>query len=117
MPYVMNDKPPPRDMTAAEMLPLLREWAARHAALSKQMDALADIVGATIDGPLFDAVWLTWDAYTEHLSHRIGDGHQWLQWYCNDNDMGAKGLTARSWTLQIDVRTLRHLARVIAGSR
>jgi hypothetical protein len=104
-------------MTAAEMLPLLKQWAERHAALSKQMDALAAIFGGAFEGPLFDAVWLTWDAYTEQLSHRIGDDHEWLQWYCGDNDMGAKGLTARSWTQEIDVRTLRQLARVIVGSR
>ena len=104
-------------MTAAEMMPLLKVWAERHAALSKQMDALAGIFGGTFDGPLFDAVWLTWDAYTDQLAQRIGDDANWLQWYCGDNDMGAKGLEGSSFTRTIKVRTLRQLATVIVGSR
>lgn len=104
-------------LTAAEMMPLLKAWAERHAALSKQMDALASIFGGTFEGPLFDAVWLTWDAYTDQLAHRIGDDAGWLQWYCGDNDMGAKGLEVSSFTRTIKVRTLRHLATVIVGSR
>lgn len=104
-------------MTAADMLPLLTQWAERHAALSKQMDALAGIFGGTFDGPLFDAVWLTWDAYTEQLAHRIGDQSDWLQWYCSENDMGAKGLQVYSFSRSIKVRTLRQLATVIVGSR
>jgi len=102
-------------LTAAQMLPLLQAWAERHAALSKQMDALAAIFGGTFEGPLFDAVWLTWDAYTEQLAHRIGDSSDWLQWYCAENDMGAKGMEVHSFTRSIKVRTLRQLASIIAG--
>ncbi len=106
-------------MTAAEMLPLLKTWAERHAALSAQMGALAAICGGTFDGPLFDAVWLTWDAYTEQLAHRIGDTADWLQWYCSENDMGRKGLRViwDAGTKGIKVRTLRHLATVITVAR
>ena len=103
-------------MTATDMMPLLQQWAERHAALSKQMEALAAPLGGTFDGPLFDAVWLTWDAYTEQLAHRIGDTADWLQWYCNDNAMGRKGLEVSSFTRTIKVRTLRQLAAVIVGS-
>lgn len=105
------------DMTAAEMLPLLKQWADRHTALGAQMDALAAPFGGSIDGPLFEAVWHTWDGYTTQLSHRIGDQHDWLDWYCAENDMGRKALAATSWSRTIKVRTLRHLATVIVGSR
>lgn len=106
----MPDRP-----TVAQILPLLQAWAEHHAALSAQMDALAKPLG-TIDGPLFDAVWRMWDAYTDQLAHRIGDTGDWLQWYCHDNAMGAKGLEVSSYTRTIKVRTLRQLARVILDS-
>lgn len=80
------------------------------------MEALAKPLGGTFDGPLFDAVWLTWDAYTDQLAHRIGDTSDWLQWYCSENDMGRKGLAVSSYTRTIKVRTLRQLARVILES-
>ncbi len=104
-------------MTVTEMLPLLQTWAERHAALSTQMEALAKPLGGTFDGPLFDAVWLTWDAYTDQLAHRIGDTSDWLQWYCSENDMGRKALEVSSFSRSIKVRTLRQLAAVIVGSR
>lgn len=104
-------------LTAAQMLPLLKEWAERHAALSTQMDALAKPLGGMPDGPLFDAVWLTWEAYTDQLAHRIGDDGEWLHWFCGDNDMGRKGLEVSSFSRTMKVRTLRQLAAVIVGSR
>ncbi len=104
-------------LSVAEMLPMLQAWAKRHAALSKQMEALAAIFGGTFEGPLYDAVWLTWDAYTEQLAHRIGDTSDCLQWYCNDNAMDAKAMEVSSLSRTIKVRTLRQLATVIDGSR
>lgn len=53
----MPDRP-----TVAQILPLLHAWAEHHAALAKQMDALAKPFGGSVDGPLFDAAWLTWEA-------------------------------------------------------
>ena len=52
------------------------------------------------------------DDYTDQLAHRISDDADWLQWYCGDNDMGAKGLEVSSYS-----RTLRQLATVIVGNR
>lgn len=117
MPYIMNDATQPKHMNVTDMLPLLQQWSERHAALSKQMDALSNIFGGTFDGPLFDAVWLTWEAYTDQLAHRIGDTADWLHWYCGDNAMGTKGLEVSSYSRKIKVRTLRQLATVIVGSR
>lgn len=102
-------------MTPADMLPLLAQWAARHAELSAQMDALAAPFGGDATGPLFDAVWRTWDAYTDQLAARVGDQAEWLSWYCNENDMGRKRLAVISGTRSLQVRTVRQLATVIAG--
>ncbi len=107
----------PDHMTRAQMLPLLQHWQRRHVNLSAQMHALSALVGGGFDGPLFSAVWLTWDDYTAQLAHRIGDDSDWLQWYCGENDMGRKGLTVESWTRAVKVRNLRQLARVIADGR
>jgi len=104
-------------MTAAQMLPLLQAWKDRHAELSTQMDALAAPLGGTFDSPLFNAVWMTWDAYTDQLAHRLGDQGEWLQWFVSENDMGAKGLEVHSLTRSLKVRTLRQLASLIVGNR
>jgi hypothetical protein len=104
-------------MTASQMLPLLQSWKDRHAELSAQMDALSVPLGGTFDGPLFNAVWMTWDAYTDQLAHRLGDEHDWLQWFVSENDMGRKGMEVHSLTRSLKVRTLRQLASLIAGSR
>lgn len=68
-------------------------------------------------GLTLDAVWLLWDAYTDQLSHRLGDADRWLAWHCHDNAMGAKGLEVSSFSRSIKVRTLRQLATVIAINR
>ena len=104
-------------MTPAQMLPLLQAWKARHAELHKQIQALARLTGGTGDGPLHVAVRSTWDAYTATLASLIEDNGEWLVWFEDENDMGAKGLEVCSFTRTIKVRTLRQLATVIAGSR
>ncbi len=103
-------------MTAAEMLPLLQAWADRHAALSKRMGELAALVG-THDGPLGHAVWDAWRGYTVMLAHRVGDQRDWLDWYCEENDMGRKRLEVQIGQRRFKVRTLAQLARAIEGSR
>ena len=104
-------------MTPAQMLPLLQAWKARHAELHKQMQALASLTGNTYDTPFCTAIWETWNAYTATLARLIGDTGEWLAWFEDENDMGAKGLEVCSFTRTIKVRTLRQLATVIAGSR
>lgn len=98
------------DMTAKQMLPLLREWHDRRADLHKQVDALTAVVGDG-DGPLFDAIWHVWSGYTEQLSERFGDAdHHWLTWYELENDMGKRKMTAGYGKRVKRIKSLEDLA-------
>ena len=104
----------PTRLTAADILPHLTKWQARYEALRTQMEALAAPFGGTLDGPLFDAVWRLWDAYTEEIGSRLGDAQFWLTWYCDENEMGKRGHEVQSiGGRTMRVRTLRQLARLI----
>ena len=105
-------------MKAADMLPLLQAWARRHAELQAQMDALAAPFGGTFDGPLFNAVWGTWNDYTQALSRIIGDDEDWLGWFESECDMGRKPQEViSSGGRKIKVRSVAQLARVIELNR
>ena len=98
------------DMTAEQMLPLLREWHERHAELHRQLDALVAVTGGC-DGPLFDAVYHVWNGYTEQLSERFGDAdHHWLTWYSLENEMGARKMQAGYGNRIKRIKSLEDLA-------
>jgi hypothetical protein len=105
-------------MTAAAILPHLERWQARHNDLERQMLALAALVGGSFDGPLFDAVWNAWNAYTIELGHRLHDNEFWLEWYADENDMGRKGLEVTSLGGRtMRVKNVRQLAKLIAENQ
>ena len=105
-------------MRAPDMLPLLQAWARRHAEIEAQMSALAAIFGRSFDGPLFDAVWGTWNDYTRALSRIVGDDEDWLQWFESECDMGKRPQTVISnGGRKIRVCSVAQLARVIEFNR
>lgn len=105
-------------MTAAQMLPLLTAWKRRHAELDAAMEMLAAPFGRSFDGPVFDAVWSTWNDYTTALSRIVGDDEDWLGWYETECDMGRKPKEVHSLGGSvIRVRTLQQLASVIVSNR
>lgn len=105
-------------MRAPDMLPLLQAWARRHAQLQAQMDALAAIFVRNFDGPLFDAVWSTWNDYTQALSRIVGDDEDWLGWFESECDMGKRPQVVISASgRKIRVRSVAQLARVIEFNR
>ena len=64
------------------------------------------------DALLTLAMGQMWDAYTNAVSREVGDENEWLDWYCWDNDMGAKGLEVTKHQRQNDQGQDRgHLAR------
>lgn len=105
-------------MTPADMLPLLQAWKRRHAELDAAMTMLSAPFGGSFDGPVFDAVWSTWNDYTQALSRIVGDDEDWLGWYESECDMGRKPKAVHSLGGRvIRVRTLQQLARVIVSNR
>ena len=73
-----------------EALALLKKWQALHARTDKLVDGVHAVFGSTPDSLLFETVWCVFDAYTEALSAQLGDVDDWLHWFANEDDMGAK---------------------------
>jgi hypothetical protein len=87
----------------ADIAPRLLEWQRIYGQWQAQYEA-----------PIALAVGQMWDAYTAAVAREVGDENDWLEWYCWENDMGAKGLEVTSTSGEpIKVKTVAHLARVI----
>jgi hypothetical protein len=98
----------------ADIAPRLLEWQRIYDAWQVQYIGLQALTKCGPDAPLTLAMGQMWDAYTNAVSREVGDENEWLDWYCWDNDMGAKGLEVTSTSGKtIKVKTLAHLARVI----
>ena len=95
-------------------LPSLKTWAATYADFKKQMDAL-DALTCGNGGPLYNAVWGMWDEYTRTLADLVGDTQEWLAWFQQECQMGAKPkeVSMRWGHSTKKVRTLRQLADVM----
>jgi hypothetical protein len=81
-------------MTNEEKLAMLQDWQTAYKNLDAAFDLLKPALGVLCEGHLWDAVWFTFDQYTEILEHLLDDDSGRLNWYCYENDMGAKGYEA-----------------------
>lgn len=80
--------------------------------LSRACDA-ARVAGCMeINGPLHEAIWLSFESMLTRI-----DFEGWLSWFIQDNDCGASGLWARlpGKKARIAIITPRQLARLIAA--
>jgi hypothetical protein len=98
-------------------LTLLGDWQKHHAVVEKMMNSIKTSIGLDPEGPMFDAVWKLFDAYTGALTVEIGDASGWMEWYQLENDMGAKGMAAGYDGKLRKIKTLAHLYSLIAESR
>ena len=98
----------------ADILPRLLEWQQIYDDWMVQYTALQTLTKCGPEAPIALAMGRMWDAYTACVVRDVGDENDWLDWYCWENDMGAKGLpVTKTSGKTIKVRTVAHLARVI----
>lgn len=98
----------------ANIAPRLLEWQARYEDWQAQYKALQALTQCGPEAPIALAMGSMWDAYTACLGREVGDENEWLDWYCWENDMGAKGMEVTSTSGKtIRVKTVAQLARVI----
>ncbi len=93
-------------MTKAEKLAALQDWQTAYKNLDAAFDLLKPALGYLWEGSIWDASWFTFERYTEVMSDLVGDDSGWLNWYCYENDMGAKGHEAGYGE---DLRTIEDL--------
>lgn len=98
----------------SDILPTLKDWESIYRHWQVQYDALNALTKCGPDAPITLAMGRMWDAYSNLIAREVGDENDWLDWYCWENDMGAKGLEVTSTSGKtIKVKTVAHLARVI----
>ena len=104
---------PNRKQVAAMLVP----WLARHKALGAAFEPLEAYF--SVENPIWDAAWLTFDDYTDALAKLVGDEFDWLQWWQTECGMGAKEGEAspRKGVPVRKIRNLSGLAWLIVESR
>lgn len=101
-------------MTSKERYNLLVDWKKQYDLCYKAqelLDQLFDNVGSTLD----NAIWITFEKYTDALSALVGDNGEWLDWFCWENDMGdsCSSAKASSWKKMRKISTLKDLCKII----
>lgn len=68
---------------------MLLAWKDVVTTIDAEAEKLLDLLDASPESPLFEAIWKIQDAYTSAVSEKLGLD-DWLYWYQYDNDMGKK---------------------------
>lgn len=100
-------------MTHEEKLNRLREWEAHLRDLDAAWDKLHSLTGASTDGPLGDATWCVFDAYTNAIAREIGDAESWLSWHWLENKLGERAHEAGNKREMRPIRNIEDLLWVI----
>lgn len=92
----------------------LRHWKRRYAEMDSAYEKFRQLTGAMPDSKLWKPFFDIWTDYTVSVSELIGDKDEWLQWYQYECHMGKRPMKViLKGGQELEVRTLRHLARVI----
>ena len=77
-------------MTKTEKLKTLERWARSINSTNSVIDSLHAVTGMC-DGPLIESIWKLQDFATDMAAMVVNDQGEWLEWYRNENAIGAKG--------------------------
>lgn len=104
------------NMTTKERMKLLTKWKEQFEVCDKAWTELGRLFnGLDVDSVIGMVVWGNFEKYTELVSMAVGDSGSWLSWYCLENDMGAKGHSAKAskWKSMRVIRSLNDLCKII----
>lgn len=82
-------------MNREQAEPLVRQCIDHVAAVDAQYEALATIIGAHLDSPLFEAQTNALDGYVRAVETLVGDEFNFISWYIWENDFGGKEMSAK----------------------
>ena len=100
-------------MNEAQIISALEPWAAQYKSIRAAYEPLEDALNLGPENPIFEALYSTFDAYSEVLEQLVGDTGGWLDWYVHENELGGKGMEAGPVDDMRPIRTLADLAWVI----
>jgi hypothetical protein len=108
-------------MAEKEKLKLLQKWEEQYYAINDNDLMLNGIFGDTPPGSqLYKATWGVFEVYTNVLAVLLGDEDaEWLGWYCWENNMGERSLTAQaaSWKRMRKIKNLSALLDLIEADK
>lgn len=96
-------------MTKAEKLAALQNWQTAYKNLDAAFDLLKPALGYLGEGSLWDAVWFTFERYTDSVAALVDDNNGWLDWYCYECGMGSSPMAAILGEDRLDVDSLDKL--------
>lgn len=114
--------------TEAEIVAVLTAWRKYHDQIEKIDAALRPLFGDAFEGDVVGTLWEVFGAYTAQLAENIGDSRTpaepswasmyWIQWYCNECDMGRKPMhcTIDGKTIKA-TSDLRTIAQIVMAWR
>jgi hypothetical protein len=107
-------------LARAQKLDLLSAWFTQHTKADVATKQLITLFGDIQESPMYETIWQLFDNYTLALRTLLGDmpnepKYAWMHWFCYDNDMGARGLTAVIKGKLKEIKTLEDLMDLIEG--
>ena len=100
-------------MNQKQIIAALKPWAAQYKAIRAAYEPLEDALNLGPENPIFEALYGTFDAYSEVLAQLVGDSGGWLEWYVHENELGDKGMEDGLVDDMRPIRTIADLAWVI----
>lgn len=94
-------------------LALLIDWKVRYEQMEKLLAGLLPVFGCHPESQLHETLWFLFDGHTTTLARLLGDEGGWLEWFCHENDMGAKGHEAGYDGDMRPIKTLEDLYMLI----
>jgi len=102
-------------MTKKEIKENLQKCIDSYKKTEEVFNGLEKYIGSTVESPLFDVIYATFETYVDVLEKLIGDDFNWVSWYIWDNSCGYQELAAKAsnWKRLRKIKTVNDLTNII----
>jgi len=102
-------------MTRSEKIAAVNQWVQCFNNLQETYDKGYALLKCDPDSPWANAMFNTFEAYTQILAKLLGDKDEWLNWYIWENKAGKAGFEAKaaSWKRAKKIKTAEDLLNLI----
>lgn len=108
-----------KTISDVEAIELLTDCVEMYQNLEDFHVSAHQVLGTHPDSPLAKHIWEPFFAYADTLSRLLQDDTNFLRWYVEDNDCGAKDYPAKAskWKKGKPIKTIKDLWKLIKDSR
>lgn len=102
-------------MSKSEKLAALKQWAKCYTNIHETYEKGYSLLKCDPDSPWANAMFNTFEAYTQILGKLVGDKGDWLSWYIWENKAGKAAYEAKAanWKKSRKIKTLEDLLMLI----